>query len=107
MRAESVPKITIRLDHMAQEMIAHLGAEGSELGEVIQARIKEEAEKIFLEEDQTIRELVRTAIRAAICERVETFFKYGNSGHLYLYDKIDQALEDLLPKKDEEEKDIN
>jgi len=101
MDARAVPTVTLTLDYMVHEIKHHLGINGSELGEVIEQRVKEELAKNLSGLDGTIEMIVRREIDDKIKRCIEDYFKCGEGSH-YIYNKVTNILESVF--KDYEKK---
>jgi len=72
MRVEAVPIIRLSVESMKASILQHMGAAGSELGEVISAEIDKTMKNYPWESE------VSDIVRAEVRRQIEAYFKYGN-----------------------------
>lgn len=102
MHGEAIPVVRLSIESMTSQILHHLGLEGSELGEVIEQRIKEETAILFHDADHEIRNVIRTEIRRVVTQRVKDYFSYGN-GASFLNRKVTECLDEVFKEREEDD----
>lgn len=102
MHGEAIPVVRLSIEGMSHQILHYLGLEGSELGEVIEQKIKEETDNLFHESDHEIRNVIRSEIQRVVTQKVKDYFSYGE-GSVFLSRKVNECLDAAFKEKEEDD----
>lgn len=86
---EAMPKIRLEVEHMKHSIISHIGATGSELGEMMGAEITAAVDSYPWKEQ------VSKIVHDALEQHISDYFKYG-TGREAIKVSVDAAFKEVM-----------
>jgi hypothetical protein len=87
MKFEAIPILRLEIQNLKHTICQAIGIEGSELEQVIEKAIEQEAHKIIPQ----VSKIVKDSMEEVITERVRTYFNFGK-GRKAIDDAIEKAV---------------